>query len=60
MQWNFHVEENIINVKFEITYFDCEVLERIIEWKYVCLTFEKRNFTKKIETYTDLFVFEYI
>ena len=21
MQWNFHVEENNINVKFEITYF---------------------------------------
>ena len=28
-----------------------KVLERIIERKYVCLTFEKRDFTQKIETY---------
>ena len=44
MQWNFHVEENNINVTFEITYFDCESIrtnnwnEIIIEtknWKFV-------------------------
>ena len=28
-----------------------KVLERIIERKYVCLTFEKRGFGQKIETY---------
>ena len=33
---NFHVEENNINVKFEITYFDCESI-RTNNWKEVCL-----------------------
>ena len=36
MQWNFQVEENNINVKFEITYFDCENI-RTNNWKEVCL-----------------------
>ena len=36
MQWNFHVEENNTNVKFEITYFDCESI-RTNHWNEVCL-----------------------
>ena len=36
MEWNFHVEENNINVKFEIIYFDCESI-RTNNWKEVCL-----------------------
>ena len=36
MQWNFHVEDNNINVKYEITYLDCESI-RTNNWKEVCL-----------------------
>ena len=36
MQWNFHFEENDINVKYEITYLDCESI-RTNNWKEVCL-----------------------
>ena len=51
MQWNFHFEENDINVKFEITYFDCESI-RTNNWKEVCLfNIWKTGFYTLYETY---------
>ena len=55
MQWNFHVEENNINLKFETTYFDCESI-RTNNWKEVCLfNIWKRDFAKQIETWHHLY-----
>ena len=51
MQWNFHVEDNNINVKYEITYLDCESI-RTNNWKEVCLfNIWKTGFYAKIETF---------